>query len=426
MKLLVIADDFTGANDTGVQFAKKQARTEILLDCTQKHSWLADVVVLNTESRALNAQTASENIRSSLKPLLLSPEKPLIYKKIDSTFRGNVGAEIETIMHETGLKFAIVAAAIPAAGRVTLNGECLVYSKPLIETEFASDPKTPIVSSRIQTIISQQTRYPVIEIHLNQIRSGKLETWLQSQSQSQPDGCIIVADAENDSDLTLIAEAAFSLTEPCLLVGAAGFANVLPKTVFMNEKQGLPLFIIAGSMSNATIEQVNYAQEHCDASVIDIDVTQLLAGSTQNKYMSSLVKEVSHTLNQKKHTIIRTSRDVQDRHHIDDLCTTHKMTRNELGKTISDFVSLLTLNTLSVASIGGLFLTGGDIAIAVANALGAKGYRIQSEVMPCIPCGTFIDSEIDDLPVITKAGGFGQITTLCDAIKYIEEIYCEK
>ncbi|MEY0429123.1 four-carbon acid sugar kinase family protein [Providencia rettgeri] len=424
MKLLVIADDFTGANDTGVQFAKKHARTEILLDNTQKHSWFADVVVLNTESRALNAQVASENLRNSLKPFLSQKDKPVIYKKIDSTFRGNIGAEIETIMSETGLKLAIVAAAIPAAGRVTLNGECLVHGKALIETEFASDPKTPIVSSRIQTILHQQTTLPVIEVNLDQIRSGQFATWLQAQAPTQ--GSIIVTDAENDEDLALIAEAVFSIDQPCLLVGAAGFANALPENIFMDKKQGLPLFIVAGSMSSATIEQVNYAQTHCDASVIDVDVTQVLAATTQDNYMAALIKEISQTLNQQKHTIIRTSRDVQDRHHIDDLCNTYGMTRNELGKNISDFISLLTLNTLSVASIGGLFLTGGDIAIAVANTLGAKGYRIQSEVLPCIPCGTFIDSEIDDLPVITKAGGFGQITTLCEAIKYIEEIYCEK
>lgn len=123
----------------------------------------------------------------------------------------------------------------------------------------------------------------------------------------------------------------------------------------MSKRRGLPLFIVAGSMSSATIEQVNYAQTHCNASVIDIDVTQILASNTQNDYMAALIKEVSHTLNQQKHTIIRSSRDVQDRHHIDELCITYGMTRNELGKTISDFISLLTLNTLSVASIGGLF-----------------------------------------------------------------------
>ncbi|BBV04916.1 hypothetical protein BML2531_26920 [Providencia rettgeri] len=287
MKLLVIADDFTGANDTGVQFAKKHARTEILLDNTQKHSWFADVVVLNTESRALNAQVASENLRNSLKPFLSQKDKPVIYKKIDSTFRGNIGAEIETIMSETGLKLAIVAAAIPAAGRVTLNGECLVHGKALIETEFASDPKTPIVSSRIQTILHQQTTLPVIEVNLDQIRSGRFATWLQAQAPTQ--GSIIVTDAENDEDLALIAEAVFSIDQPCLLVGAAGFANALPENIFMDKKQGLPLFIVAGSMSSATIEQVNYAQTHCDASVIDVDVTQVLAATTQDNYMAALI-----------------------------------------------------------------------------------------------------------------------------------------
>ncbi|VDZ57934.1 Uncharacterized protein conserved in bacteria [Serratia odorifera] len=36
MKMIVIADDFTGANDTGVQLAKKGARTDVLLSPQQK------------------------------------------------------------------------------------------------------------------------------------------------------------------------------------------------------------------------------------------------------------------------------------------------------------------------------------------------------------------------------------------------------
>ncbi|TGD61463.1 four-carbon acid sugar kinase family protein, partial [Salmonella enterica subsp. enterica serovar Poona] len=80
-----------------------------------------------------------------------------------------------------------------------------------------------------------------------------------------------------------------------------------------------------------------------------------------------------------------------------------------------------TVNISGQARIGGLFLTGGDIATAVAGALGAEGYRIQSEVAPCIPCGTFVNSEIDDLPVITKAGVVGSDSPVCDALYYIEE-----
>ncbi|VEA39665.1 membrane protein [Salmonella enterica subsp. enterica] len=52
MKMIVIADDFTGSNDTGVQLAKKGARTEVMLSASQKPSRRADVLVINTESRA--------------------------------------------------------------------------------------------------------------------------------------------------------------------------------------------------------------------------------------------------------------------------------------------------------------------------------------------------------------------------------------
>ncbi|HAE3786137.1 TPA_asm: four-carbon acid sugar kinase family protein, partial [Salmonella enterica] len=51
MKMMVIADDFTGSNDTGVQLAKKGARTEVMLSASQKPSRRADVLVINTESR---------------------------------------------------------------------------------------------------------------------------------------------------------------------------------------------------------------------------------------------------------------------------------------------------------------------------------------------------------------------------------------
>ncbi len=111
---------------------------------------------------------------------------------------------------------------------------------------------------------------------------------------------------------------------------------------------------------------------------------------------------------------------------IDALCERHQLTRQQLGERISATLGAITLTIINQAQIGGLFLTGGDIAIAVARALKAEGYRINSEVVPCVPCGTFVNSEIDDLPVITKAGGFGGETTLRDALYFIEEMYSGK
>lgn len=112
MKMIVIADDFTGSNDTGVQLAKKGARTEVMLTPEQKPSRRADVLVINTESRAIPAEQAAKAVAQALAPWCEGETLPLVYKKIDSTFRGNVGAEVTAAMRAANRTLAVIAAAI--------------------------------------------------------------------------------------------------------------------------------------------------------------------------------------------------------------------------------------------------------------------------------------------------------------------------
>jgi len=424
MKMVVIADDFTGANDTGVQLAKKGARTEVMLNERQRSPRRADVLVNNTESRALSAELARDKVSKALAQWFDDrQEPPVIYKKIDSTFRGNVGAEVDAAMAVSGAQLAIVAAAIPAAGRVTVNGQCLVHGVPLLETEFASDPKTPIVSSHIKTLIGLQTALPVSELGLARVRGGSLAADLQRLGLSGP--CIVVVDAENDSDLARLAQAINELTFRYVLVGAAGLANALPASSYLAVAQTLPVLVVAGSMSEATRQQIAFAAREKSLGIVDIDVAALLQPDART-VVEALARQASAVLNDRQHCVLRTCRDADARNTIDALCERYQLTRQQLGERISATLGDMTLTIINQAKIGGLFLTGGDIAIAVARALKAEGYRITREVVPCVPCGTFVNSEIDDLPVITKAGGFGGETTLRDALYFIEEMYSGK
>lgn len=420
MKMIVIADDFTGSNDTGVQLAKKGARTEVMLTPAQKPSRRADVLVINTESRAIPAAQAAQAVQQALVPWCEGAATPLVYKKIDSTFRGNVGAEVTAAMRAANRKLAVIAAAIPAAGRTTRDGLCLVNGTPLLETEFASDPKTPIISSRIAELVTLQSDIPVHEVSLDDVRQGRLSARLVAFAAEGE--CMVVVDAVDDRDLSLIAHAVCEQEVLPLLVGAAGLANALPVRMFMQEKQELPVLVVAGSMSEATRRQVDKALCQDRAKVVDIDVSRLASAHFEQE-IASVVEQACTLLSRQHHTILRTSRCVQDRQMIDTLCASVGMRRQALGERLSQRLGTITLHIIEQARIGGLFLTGGDIATAVASALGAEGYRIQREVAPCIPCGTFVNSEIDDLPVITKAGGFGSDSTLCDALYFIEEMY---
>lgn len=420
MKMIVIADDFTGSNDTGVQLAKKGARTEVMLTPAQKPSRRADVLVINTESRAIPAVQAEQAVQQALAPWCESASVPLVYKKIDSTFRGNVGAEVTAAMRAAHRQLAVIAAAIPAAGRTTRDGLCLVNGIPLLETEFASDPKTPIISSRIAELVALQSDIPVHEVSLEDVRRGRLSALLSAFAAESE--CMVVVDAVEDRDLSLIAQAICEQKQLPLLVGAAGLANALPVRMFMQEKQELPVLVVAGSMSEATRRQVDKALCQERAKVVDIDASRLASTHVEQE-MASVVEQACSLLSHQQHTILRTSRRAEDREMIDALCRQVGMSRQQLGELLSQRLGIITLRIIEQARIGGLFLTGGDIATAVASALGAEGYRIQREVAPCIPCGTFVNSEIDDLPVITKAGGFGSDSTLCDALYFIEEMY---
>ncbi|HCA7079382.1 TPA: D-threonate kinase [Citrobacter sedlakii] len=420
MKMIVIADDFTGSNDTGVQLAKKGARTEVMLTPEQKPSRRADVLVINTESRAIPAEQAAKAVAQALAPWCEGETLPLVYKKIDSTFRGNVGAEVTAAMRAANRTLAVIAAAIPAAGRTTRDGLCLVNGTPLLETEFASDPKTPILSSRIAELIALQSDIPVHDVSLDDVRRGQLSALLRAFAAERE--CMVVVDAVEDRDLSLIAQAICEQATLPLLVGAAGLANALPVRMFMQEKQELPVLVVAGSMSEATRRQVEKALCQARASVVDIDASRLISAQAEQE-IAAVVEQACALLGRQQHTILRTSRSADDRQMIDALCTEAGVSRQQLGEMLSQRLGTITLRIIEQARIGGLFLTGGDIATAVASALGAEGYRIQSEVAPCIPCGTFVNSEIDDLPVITKAGGFGSDSTLCDALYFIEEMY---
>lgn len=72
-------------------------------------------------------------------------------------------------MAAQGCRMAVVAPAYPAAGRHTRDGRCYVHGVPLDQTEFASDPKTPVSRAEISEIIAMQSRLPCLTLNAGQL-----------------------------------------------------------------------------------------------------------------------------------------------------------------------------------------------------------------------------------------------------------------
>ena len=98
--LFVIADDFTGALDTGVQFASYGAATKVVVG-TGLQALEADaqtqVLVVDAETRHLPAAQAYDTVYRLVR---WAKEKKIgcIYKKTDSALRGNIGAELSAAL----------------------------------------------------------------------------------------------------------------------------------------------------------------------------------------------------------------------------------------------------------------------------------------------------------------------------------------
>jgi uncharacterized protein YgbK (DUF1537 family) len=420
--VLVIADDFTGANDVGVMLAKHGAQAQVLFNCAQlRHTRQSDVVILNTDSRALPAQQAAQRIAEAMDAWQSTHQQCWFFKKIDSTLRGNIGAELEATLQATGLPLAIVAPAYPALQRKVRQGICWVNDVPLTDSEFASDPKTPVTSAQISTIIAQQSTLPCAELSLSEIRHGNLPSYF---NQLIKNGIrVVIADSETQDDLLRIVTAARSLSQHPLLVGSAGLSAAFAETsTFRVRSTAHPLLAVVGSMSEIAQQQLAYAAAHKPITLIDIEVSALLQQQSVDHYVDSVLNALQHH----QHCVVRTCQNNQQRDSIAALCQHQGISRQQLGDSICLFLGVLVRKIIGQQPpIGGLYLSGGDVAIAVACALGAESFQVQGQVADCVPWGKLINSMTQDTPVMTKAGGFGTKTTFFDVLNFIEEKWRE-
>ena len=135
LKAAIIADDLTGALDTGTPFVAAGLSVAVAVDVGAAQDAIAtgcDVVVVNTASRALRGHEAAERVLSAAGKF--RDVKPgVVMKKIDSRLKGNVAAESLALAEALGLETILVAPAIPDQERVTYRG-CVVgrgVAKPL-------------------------------------------------------------------------------------------------------------------------------------------------------------------------------------------------------------------------------------------------------------------------------------------------------
>lgn len=179
-KILVIADDLTGAAEIGGIAFKAGFSVRIVLDnWTHKH-FLEDVIIIETNTRQLTENLAYEKIISILKQIDLSAYD-LIFKKVDSLLRGNITSEIQAIFTQSCMNSALLIPANPTKKRIIKNGKYYINNIPINETNFKFDPEYPRRWKTVKKLISRGNNInisesPLLEKHLGPITIPDITT----------------------------------------------------------------------------------------------------------------------------------------------------------------------------------------------------------------------------------------------------------
>lgn len=428
-RCLIIADDLTGGADTGAQFAKRGLSTFLI---SLKDSFSTDftkylgrnVLVINTDSRGMSSDRAFNVVSGVLKKY----DKryfPIIYKKIDSTLRGNIGYEIDAILKKTNVPLCFMAPSYPEQRRTLVGGIMMVDETPLGLTEFARDSTSPVKESHVYKLLKKQSSYKIGRIDLTYVASSRERLQKAIEEEQRKGNKIIIFDAFSRQDLTNIADVAFCMDRKPLFVGSAGFAGEVAKKLSPSKagkiskpfqriiKPFRPLFIISGSLSGVTHEQLKRVEQKKKIASFQLSKSFMMS---ENKRRQTRVNHLSSMIGNslaRGHAILKTYPKRLSR--LSDSPIYLHIT-NTLGQIALSALEKLKMDARDLA----LILTGGDTALSVLNALKAEGVEIEDEILEGIVKGHLIGGDWEGLTIVTKAGAFGKEDTLWRIVEILE------
>ncbi|MFQ6077228.1 MAG: four-carbon acid sugar kinase family protein [Candidatus Bathyarchaeia archaeon] len=424
-RLGVIADDYTGSNDTGVQFAKKDLKTMVLTrtEDMERAAREADVVVVDTESRADPRERSYMKTLEAAKAMKgVGVER--VYKKIDSTLRGNIGPELEAIMDTFDISTVVIAPAYPKNGRVTVGGFHLLHQTPLEKTEIAHDPRCPVRESHVPTLIQGQTRRKVGHVSLSKVMEGFKPLLDEIRERRERGDEMIVIDAVTQDDLKTIAKATASLGVSCLTCGCAGLAEEVPEAFgLVKEKieEAVGVVVIAGSVSGVTMKQISKVEELLGSKVIELSLHEALKDEESRvREVNTVLKEAEQAIERGKDVVVCLARS-------DESVTRTRLWMRERGISPEEMAENVLSSLGEIAStladnrrVAGLVLTGGDTAISVCKALGVAMTEIKEEILPGIPLVKVVGGRHDGMRIVTKAGAFGDEDAMGEIIQHLK------
>lgn len=401
MELLILADDLTGALDTGIQFVAAGASTRVVLDPhydLRQVDPQVQVLVVDTESRHIAPEDAAALIRSIVRQAV-ELSVSCIYKKTDSALRGNVGAELGAALEASGTEQLHFIPAYPKTKRTTKNGIHYIDGIPVGQSVFRNDPFNPVLYSQVAEILSEGSGQPMVSVKKGEA-AGNLPG-------------IQIYDAETDEDILERSRELKAKGKLTLLAGCAGFASVLSELMDLRGKPAETLelpgaFLMAcGSVNPITREQVKEAVDSGRFQYFPIPPEECLTPHWFTAEEKGRVQVQAWA-----DCLARGEKCILDTNDIPGRVTAYEYARQK-GWTLEDVRHQIpaamgeALRALLKKNVEAtLMVTGGDVLMGFMREMGICEIEPVQELFT----GTvlsYVQIQGKKQPLVSKSGGFG-------------------
>lgn len=412
MKTIVLDDDPTGTQSASNVTVLLQSNADLL----EAELRQADSVYVQTNSRAIPEDEAvalvtrvREDAREAAARL---GEDVRFVLRGDSTLRGHVFAESNAFAGEDSI--IVFVPAFPAGGRTTIDGIHLVSidgeNLPAHETEYAQDPVFPFTSGRLVEYVAEKSDRPAVAVSLRDVRSGNLAELLRTVEA----GSVVLPDAENDGDVSLIADAitqAQNAGRDIVVRSAAPLAAALAGVVsdglldFPLVNSPRRTLLVCGSHTDGATRQLAPVIERFgEPSVVSTDVA--LDDST--KAGQDAAQAASGQLDTRGLGILMTERRRSSQH-------------NTLDHGARVMEALTTAVRELVPDVDIVIAKGGITSADVARVgIGAASARVLGQVLPGVSVWDLIAFDGHSVLYVVvpgNVGGADTLTRILDAVQ---------
>lgn len=416
LSLLIIADDFTGALDTGVFFAESGVRVKVVTDTEYPFDAPeAEVLVVDAETRHLSGEDAYRVVYG-----LVSRGRvagiPHFYKKTDSGLRGNIGAELQAVLDALGENTLAFLPAFPKMKRVTRQGIHYIDGVPVDKSVFGIDPFEPVDSPEVAGIIAKTSSVPT-----ENVPAGA------HPDKRRSDPRILVYDAETDEDIKRIAGELKEEKKLTALAGCAGFASALPGLLLLGgegKKAEIPaergVFVACGSVNPVTRKQLDYGEKHGYFRLYLTPEQKLKRGFWTSPEGIRQAEEIVKKARITPFFILDTN-DPPGQKDTARYAEEQGLSKEELRLNITSSIGFLVRKIMESGLDSALMIMGGDTLLGSLGQMKVKEMEPVRELFPGVVLARFPYRD-SMCRMITKSGGFGSEFLLGD----LARVLCEK